>query len=126
MAVTPDDYAALQQLLVRYAQSLDDGDADGVAACFTEDAVFDLPTGPIEGKQALHEWAAAYTPAGRHVVGGSLADVDGDSGTIRSYTLYHDGQAPATVLSVVYEDSVARAGGEWVFSRRNVTEVKGA
>jgi len=37
-----DDTAILQRLLKAY----NDHDADGVAACFTDDAVFEAPSGP--------------------------------------------------------------------------------
>jgi uncharacterized protein (TIGR02246 family) len=71
--MTDSDYDEIRQLVARYSQTLDFGDAEGFAACFVEDGVLDTSapedglTGVHRGRDALQRYAAAaveYT-AGR-------------------------------------------------------------
>ena len=53
-----EDRLAIEDLFVRYAAALDEGDVEGVVGCFTEDGWLDSPiVGRRQGKAELREFA---------------------------------------------------------------------
>ncbi len=48
-----EDELAIHRLLVSYGLAVDAGDADGGAAVFTEDGVYDVDVGRMEGRDAV-------------------------------------------------------------------------
>src|SRR5690606_15284257 len=52
------DRGQIEELMWRYARTLDSGDADGYAAVYTEDGYFDAGAMRIEGREALHKFVA--------------------------------------------------------------------
>lgn len=48
-----EDELAIHRLIVRYGLSVDIGDADLAAAVFTEDGVYDVDIGRMEGRDAV-------------------------------------------------------------------------
>jgi hypothetical protein len=123
--MTPQDHAELSQLSNRYAQALDEGDGARFARCFTPDGVLDSAGDRIAGAAALGEWCTRRERRGRHLPTGFVAEVDGDSATLVSYCLFHDGGPHPVVLTIVYRDRLERTGGTWRFADRTITEIAG-
>lgn len=81
-------------LLARQSQAIDEGDAEGWAATYTEDGSFHSPTygDPVVGREAMVAFAkkvhAGFIAEGiqqRHWVNNTV--IDQDAGTARSYAL---------------------------------------
>jgi hypothetical protein len=122
--VTPEDHVAFSLLANRYAQTLDSGDGPGFAACFTTGGVLDAGE-RTAGADTLGEWCARRGGGGRHLPTGFAGEVDGDTATLTSYGLFHDGKPQPAVLSLVYQDRLEREAGTWRFAERRVTEIGG-
>ncbi len=129
----------IEELLWRYARTLDTADADGYAAVFTEDGYFDAGAIRLEGREALHKFVAdlkasrAQRAANGEPPGGTLhmtanhhIEFTGpDSATIHSYwvTMFPPAGAenPARVGAVGRaEDQLVRVDGQWLIKARNV------
>jgi hypothetical protein len=133
VTVSSEDYIGITQLLVRYCQALDFGDAEGLADCFSADGSFEI-VGPSAvptlrtsyvGRAALMEFASdvfrGLQGHARHWVGTPLIATDGRSATAVEYlTVLRAGTSPkATVLLTgLYRDSLIKQDDEWLFSRR--------
>src|SRR6516164_1109569 len=48
-----EDQLAIQNVIVRYGLAADAGDADGAAAVFTDDGVYDVDVGRMAGRPAV-------------------------------------------------------------------------
>ena len=85
------DRAAISDLLVDFARSLDDQDWAGYAALYATDGVLAIaPTISHTGRDGLAEFVAASLGryAGTHHVSSNHAiDVDGDTASARSYLI---------------------------------------
>jgi uncharacterized protein (TIGR02246 family) len=130
-----DDRFALRELVERYAQAVDRGDAAGVAELFTDDGVLatwmepgrDEPTGERRGRAAI---AAAVDGINRyvathHTVSSTSAVVSGDTAIGETACVAHhvaddDGEVTDRVLYLNYRDEFRRADGGWQFRRREV------
>ena len=62
--MSPEDKLAIQEAIAQYSYTYDAQDAEGFAALFTEDAVWELfaagaihPTIRLESRAAIHGWA---------------------------------------------------------------------
>jgi SnoaL-like domain len=135
MGMSALDYEEIRQLLARYNFAIDLGDADGWAACFTEDGVFEclgLPEGSpfggrYEGSAALRAYATmhfgVYKGRARHWNWNLEIDGDGESATMRCYMLNLSvGKPPAVKGSTgIYRDQVLKGDGRWLFAERHVT-----
>jgi hypothetical protein len=133
VTVSPDDYVGITQLLARYCQALDFGDAAGLADCFSADGSFEI-VGPSAvptlrtsyiGRAALMEFASdvfrGLQGHARHWIGAPLIATDGWSATAVVYlTVLRAGASPKTtvLLTGLYRDSLIRQDGEWLFARR--------
>jgi 3-phenylpropionate/cinnamic acid dioxygenase small subunit len=125
-----EDRLALNDLLVRYAMSLDACDVEGVIACFTEDCVLDTPiSGVYHGHDGIRRFASdtARFKADRggqfrHVISNMRIDADGDAARVRCYLLDFltiDGKTE--LLSPgEYDCDAVRVDGEWKLRRRLV------
>jgi ketosteroid isomerase-like protein len=137
--MTEDDFEEIRQLLARCSQSLDFGDADGFAACFTADGVLES-TAPEEGLGGSHRgreelrtfvrtaqtYAAGHV---RHSAVNSLIEGDGTSARASSYAIVTRDYGPSAVpvhvtyFSVLattgmFFDEFVRSHDQWLFSRR--------
>ena len=85
----PDDVDAVRQLVARYAQVFDAGDAQGWASLFVEDGevvVDDNP--PVRGRPALTEFLLGIeTGSMRHFAVNEVISVNGDTASCRSSML---------------------------------------
>jgi 3-phenylpropionate/cinnamic acid dioxygenase small subunit len=128
-------YAAVARLVARYAEYLDTGDLEGMAAMFA-DATFrsDLPDGIVVFRGA-DEVLAAFTAGTqrdergllgtRHVTTNLVVDEGPEPGTARARSYFTVLQArPGFPLQVVvaggYRDEFRQVDGEWRFADRLV------
>lgn len=128
-ATSTEDRLGIADLFTRYALALDDGDVDGVVACFTEDATVESPVvGTYAGQAEIRRFArrlAAARQAGarlRHVVSNLVAEVEGDRGRARCYLvtfITRDGRSELLAPGE-YNCEVVRRDGRWLFTRRVV------
>ena len=136
MHLAPSDHEEIRQLLARYNLSIDLGDTDGWAACFTSDGVFEcsgLPEGsPLGGRHEGHDALKAYAVThhsinkgrARHWNWNLLLDGDGDEATLTCYlNVYSAGQGERARLRAtgIYRDTLRRVEGEWRFATRHIT-----
>ena len=121
---------AIADLIHAYAERLDAGDLDGVAALFAA-ATYGRPGGPVRhgtaevraalGVVKLHDGS----PRTKHVITNLIVDVDEAAGaaTARSYftVLQAAGTLPLQViLAGRYHDRFEHAGATWRFSERAI------
>jgi uncharacterized protein (TIGR02246 family) len=122
------DHEQIRALLARYNVAIDHGDADGWAACFTPDGVFES-TGVeprpvrVEGTDALREFAAAQHAVnqgrGRHWTNNELITIDGDEATLDCYLVAFT-TSRRIASTGEYHDRLRRHDGQWRFALRHV------
>ena len=121
---------AIVDLLNRYGWTLDDRDWDGLADCFTPDAVADY--GPGLGKQdgpaaivALCRGVLERLDSTQHVITNHEVTITGDRAKTRCYLVAQhtkagvDGGANFT-LGGCYLDDVVRTPAGWRIARREM------
>ena len=123
-----EDIEAIKKLKARYCAYCDNNyDADGIAALFTEEAVWDGGSfGKYEGREAIRTFfqgAPKLLPFAIHQVMNPLIEVQGDRATGRWYlfqpcTLAEGNQA--AWLAARYEEEYVKVGGEWKFTHLKV------
>ena len=123
MPLSTDDVTAIQQLYARFCNTLDDGEADAFADCFTADATFGGVGTPLRGHDAFREFARNLVGRNlRHVATGVYVEGDGDEAVGRAYLVSYRGSRPAKVLATGrYRDRISRVDGEWRFAERCFT-----
>ena len=127
-----DTYAAIAKLLFVYAERLDAGDLDGMAALFAE-ATFRskdgrmVLTGADEVRAAFAASVVFHgdTPATQHVTTNLYVDEDPDGARVIAHSAFTVLQATSTLpLQVVcagrYADTFLRGVDGWRFSDREV------
>lgn len=128
-----EDLSTLTELKHRYAALCDDDyNPDGLAALFTEDAVWDGgPLGYAEGRAGIREMFARSSermPFAIHHVTNSSLELDGDRATGRWYLwqpcLASGGEladeAVALWMAGTYDDVYVREGGQWLIKRTHI------
>jgi uncharacterized protein (TIGR02246 family) len=124
-----EDVEAIKKLKARYCAQCDDNfNAEGIAALFTEDGVFDAGAfGKPEGREAIRNHfikAAPALPFAIHMVMNPNIEVRGDSATGVWYLIqpctFADGNQ-AVWGSARYDDQYVRVGGEWKFKHVKLT-----
>src|SRR5262249_28676808 len=107
-----EDHEEIRQLLARYCHTVDAGDADGFADCFSEDGVFDANGDLIEGREAIRKWCQGYRPRVtplRHVTANPLITVNGDEAEASSYLFLLTPREQRGVLTTgTYRDRLRR------------------
>ncbi|HEY5165989.1 MAG TPA: nuclear transport factor 2 family protein [Acidimicrobiia bacterium] len=121
---------AVRALVVAYAEQLDAGDLDGVAALFEHAVVRAARTGTeLVGRdavRAMYDPVIRYddgTPHTQHVLANLEVRVDEDARTATSHCVFTVWQATRAnglrpVLSGRYDDSFACVGAAWRFTER--------
>lgn len=119
------DRAAIHDVLVRYAQSVDRRDAALMAACFTPDAHADY--GYFKGDpptfiDAIITGVSRYAST-MHFFGNQLIELAGDTASVETYAVaYMRRDEAGTMWDLVqglrYLDDLARRGDEWRITRR--------
>ena len=128
---TPASRDCIEALIYRYAECMDAGDFDGVAALF-EASTYGSHGGPrltgsAEVAEVLRQVVKLYdgTPKTKHVTTNVVVEVDEEAGTAtaRSYfTVIQalDGFPLQTIVAGRYHDSFERADGTWRFCDREI------
>ncbi|UVE94060.1 nuclear transport factor 2 family protein [Dietzia sp. B32] len=89
---TAEDELAILRLLAAYSPRVDSGDAEGVAELWTEDGVYDVDTGVLEGHAGLVEMVHGDAHQGLiahgcgHVPSLPVVLLDGDHAVATGYT----------------------------------------
>ena len=124
-----EDRFGINDLFVRYVCALDDGDAETVIDCFTEDGTLVSPAvGEHTGRAAItafaHRFARFQTGGSqlRHVISNLKMTVDGDHAHATCYLtvlLTKDG-ASRLMAPGRYDCTLRKVAGDWKFQRRVV------
>lgn len=124
-AATPplsaQDNFEIQQLYARYNNAIDNGDAEGWAATFTPDGVFNTFSG--------HDALVGFVKTWREKLGGATRkhwntnlQISGDSkeATASVYLMLVDfGTKPASILTTgMYSDNLIKTKDGWRFTKR--------
>lgn len=133
-----EDQLAIQQVIAQYSYTFDAKDAQGWAALFTEDALWECVTlegGPplnrLEGRQAIHDWAVKQhgtipdNVRSYHHQSGILFDELGADTARTRVMVAITSQVPGDKgfktdvnLTGVYHDQWRRTDQGWRFSER--------
>lgn len=126
------DCEQIRQLLARYNLAIDFGDADGWAACFAPDGVFEckgVPDGsPLggryQGTDALRVYAETHRSVtkgrARHWNANTMIEGDGNTATMTCYLLVLTVGGPLRGVTGVYHDRLRKVDGEWRFIERSI------
>jgi len=119
------DIAEIRQLNARYNRLADQGDGDGYAANFTEDAEFEIVGNRIyRGRREIAQ-AAAATKVTVHVTAEPEIALNGDTATqkLRMLSVVSDpaNQRNEFVASGWYDDVLQRTKDGWQFKRRRAS-----
>ena len=129
MNTSIEDKFAIEELIARYNQAIDQGRFEDFLACWAEDGVFDGLGGPYVGKPAIRKFTDTYDERYRlrlnglkHFTVNILSRIDGDHATSSSHLqLVTTGSKGARILFTGrYEDELRREGSEWRFTRRKL------
>ena len=136
--ITLEDRFAIQDLLARYAWSLDTGDVDGLVACFTPDArmveeVFE-DADIWEGHDGIRRISEHYRnavnfPGRQHHTSQLLVEGDTDDCRARSFAFVTEchGEPPYLLrFAGYYTDHIVKTGGQWLFKERIIRLWDGA
>ena len=126
----------IENLVYTYAERIDAGDLDGVAALFAHGRICGVENGPpetvFEGTarvRQMYEMATRLyddgTPKTKHFTTNVRIDVDEEAGTARASAYYCVTQAtPELPLQVIvtghYRDTFHRVDGAWWFDSRTM------
>ena len=129
-----DSAREIENLVYTYAERIDAGDFDGVAALFAHGRICGMLDGPpetvFEGSdrvRQMYEMAVRLhddgTPKTRHFTTNVIIDVDDAAGTARGSAYYCVTQStPELPLQIVvtgrYRDTFHRVDGNWWFDTR--------
>ena len=129
MAASIEDRFAINDLFVRYATALDNGDVETIVGCFTEDGSLESPAvGTYEGHEGIREFSnrfARFRERGtqlRHVLSNLAMEVTGDRARATCYLcniITRDGRSEMMPPGR-YECDLQRINGEWLFKHRLV------
>jgi 3-phenylpropionate/cinnamic acid dioxygenase small subunit len=131
-----DSAQAITNLLYSYAELIDAGDLDAVAALFTHGRICGVENGPpetvFEGRdrvREMYEMATRLyedgTPKTKHNTSNVQLYIDDETGTARSRSYYCVTQATSDLpLQVIvtghYHDTFHRVDGQWWFDSRTM------
>lgn len=122
------DRQRINDLLAEYCQCLDEYDIEGVAACFSDDAVADYGAGrggEIRGREAIAKRIAKGQAAFRrthHQLGQVRIRLDGPNAKSTSYQMtWHELQSgKKDLVCLRYLDRLRRFDGKWLITYRRV------
>lgn len=118
------DYDDIQKLLAEYCFATDTGDVQRYGAVFAEKGRWEGGAfGRFDGRAGAIDFLSngpADPKNFRHVGANAIITVTGDHATALSYIQVYDqsGQAPSLMFSGVYEDTLVKADGKWLFEVR--------
>jgi uncharacterized protein (TIGR02246 family) len=124
-----DDRRQIRDLGLRYAQAVDQRDADKLAALFVEDGLLDGSGYESRGHEAIRKIPPMLSrryQATFHSVQNHLIELDGDQASGEVYALSHhlqrkeDGSLTDFVMVMRYQDRYVRQGDGWRFAHRHI------
>ncbi|MGV0033443.1 MAG: nuclear transport factor 2 family protein [Candidatus Azotimanducaceae bacterium WSBS_2022_MAG_OTU7] len=123
-----EDRIAVQDVMLRYAASVDDKDYDGYRALFVEDVeVVGMGAEAMNGMATFYPWwkdAIDKYDATQHMLSPTLATISGDTAKTRTdvqATHYPKGDSVTTItLWATYKTDMRRVEGEWKISRHEL------
>lgn len=134
--MSADSAREIENLLYTYAELIDAGDLDGVAALFRHGRIHGQegggPETVFEGEAAvrkLYDFSTRLyddgTPKSKHVTTNAIIEVDDEAGTATSRAYYTVLQATdelplQPIISGRYRDTFHRVDGEWCFESRTM------
>lgn len=117
-----EDILEIQMLAQRYADAVMRHDAEDWGACWAAEGEWNTGGDPVIGRDAIVEaWKAAMSGLTFAVfmVQPSIVEVEGDTGTSRSYVEeVLDAGGNTFKVYGVYDDDVVRENGAWKFKVR--------
>jgi 3-phenylpropionate/cinnamic acid dioxygenase small subunit len=129
--VSISDEAAIGNLIARIAQLADDGDLADYVACFTPDAVWQMPRAPRHGRADILAGGQERRAAGgagpgswtRHMVNTIVTTVNGDTASASSYWQFYSTTRESPTLQVMgrYDDKFVRTDAGWLLDHRVIT-----
>ncbi len=122
------DRIAITDVMATYAACVDDRDDAGYKALFTDDVeVVGMGPEPINGIEAWFDfWLAAVDKysATQHMLGPTLATIDGDKASTRTDVQAHhyvkDDPKTTVTLWATYRTDMVRAGSTWKICRHEL------
>jgi 3-phenylpropionate/cinnamic acid dioxygenase small subunit len=130
MAISIEDRLEIHELYSRWCVAIDDGDSEGWANTFTDDAVFRLTNLPVraEGRAELLEMADKVLEhdqgMNRHQCYNILLSEEGDRIAGRADALILElrtGGDARIIKTARYHDTIVRSERGWVFAERVIT-----
>jgi hypothetical protein len=124
VGLSPDDRAAIVELLALHGHLFDDGELDRLDELFTASVVYDVTAlggGVLRGVDAIRAAALALgdrNPLGHHVTNVVLSTQP--DGSVRARSKGIGVNADGTVGTVTYEDTVVEEGNGWRIGARTV------
>ena len=119
------DKAEIQEILARYSICVDTGDADGFAALFTEDGVWEWEAVGLSfcGRKAIRQIAMAvstHAKGAQHAISNPVIRVQGNKAkSICQLTCFLSRPEQIYTLMVgFYEDELVKVDDHWMISRR--------
>lgn len=119
--LTADDYAEIQQLYARYNNAIDSGDAEGYAATFVPDGVFNTFTGHDALVGFIHDWREKMNGGNRRHWNSNLLinpTPEGASGSVYLLLVDISMRPPAIALAAKYDDQLVKTPQGWRFKKR--------
>lgn len=121
-----EDELAIHRLIVRYGLSVDIGDADLAAAVFTEDGVYDVDIGKMEGREpvrAMVRGARHQAMVGHcaHQIGPAVVELrDGENAVATGYSRVYLQTPAGTHIYRVSANrwELTKRDGEWLIAYR--------
>jgi len=126
-SLTADDYIEIQQLYARYNNAIDSGDAEGYAATFTPDGVFNTFNGHDALVGFIHRWRESMNGANMRHWNTNLAingTPQGASGSVYLMLVNVGVRPPVIASAAKYEDELVKTPDGWRFKKR-VTKGEG-
>ena len=124
-----EDRLKINDLFVRYATALDNGDVEGIVACFAEDGALESPViGVHTGQAGIRSFAERFSRFHangaqlRHVLSNLAVTLDGDRARATCYLVTILTRNGESVMRPPgrYDCQLVRVNGDWVFKHRLV------
>lgn len=129
-ALSVEDQLAIHELYSRYNRTIDAGNAEGFAECFTAAGVLAVsPDLVVRGAEELSDFARGRYEQrqgrGRHFISNVWAEPSKDGARGGAYFMHlmapGEGDATTTISrSGIYADELTWQYGEWRFSKRTI------
>jgi 3-phenylpropionate/cinnamic acid dioxygenase small subunit len=117
MEPTPEDHAAITQLLARYCLTLDLDDVDAWVGLFTLDATYEVYGRSWDGHAGLRKMMSV-APGGLHLGGPPVIEmVDRDHARTMQNLLFVE-RTTGIQRHSVYDDELVRTDDGWRIARR--------